>query len=203
MPALLPGPRCALTAPFHPCRSLPLAHQGLGRSALCCTFRGLAPPRRYLAPDPPEPGLSSTLASSHWQEQRLPGRLPEYLTLAERRRTALSASAPSCCVQPAGKRRGFSPRIACRLCSVRFGAERRRTALSAARLTAPILQPEGCGLSRALRAHRLRYASLPSTAQLPQPLCPEATPSAADRPRGVTSARRHCLWPARLRAPPA
>src|SRR5205814_8105160 len=62
MPALLPGPRCALTAPFHPCRSLPLARQGLGRSALCCTFRGLAPPRRYLAPDPPEPGLSSTRA---------------------------------------------------------------------------------------------------------------------------------------------
>ena len=31
----------------------------LGRSALCCTFRGLAPPRRYLAPCPVEPGLSS------------------------------------------------------------------------------------------------------------------------------------------------
>src|SRR5207253_3370336 len=107
---VLPPTRCALTAPFHPCRS----REGLGRSALCCTFRGLAPPRRYLAPDPPEPGLSSTLASSHWQEQRLPGRLPEYLTLAERRRTALSASAPSCRVQPAGKRRGFSPRTACR-----------------------------------------------------------------------------------------
>ena len=37
--------------------------QGLRRSALCCTFRGLAPPRRYLAPDPPEPGLSSTQAA--------------------------------------------------------------------------------------------------------------------------------------------
>jgi hypothetical protein len=31
----------------------------LGRFALCCTFRGLAPPRRYLAPCPVEPGLSS------------------------------------------------------------------------------------------------------------------------------------------------
>jgi len=30
------------------------------RSALCCTFRRLAPPRRYLAPCPVEPGLSST-----------------------------------------------------------------------------------------------------------------------------------------------
>src|SRR5437016_10317858 len=77
---VLPPTRCALTAPFHPCRS----RQGLGRSALCCTFRGLAPPRRYLAPDPPEPGLSSILASLHWQEQRLPGRLPGYFTLAER-----------------------------------------------------------------------------------------------------------------------
>src|SRR3989440_5315550 len=55
---VLPPTRCALTAPFHPCRS----REGLGRSALCCTFRGLAPPRRYLAPDPPEPGLSSTRA---------------------------------------------------------------------------------------------------------------------------------------------
>src|SRR2546430_3135851 len=54
----LPPTRCALTAPFHPCRS----REGLGRSALCCTFRGLTPPRRYLAPDPPEPGLSSTCA---------------------------------------------------------------------------------------------------------------------------------------------
>src|SRR5690606_9727355 len=29
------------------------------RSALCCTFRRLAPPRRYLAFCPMEPGLSS------------------------------------------------------------------------------------------------------------------------------------------------
>ena len=66
---VLPPTRCALTAPFHPCRS----REGLRRSALCCTFRGLAPPRRYLAPDPPEPGLSSTAAARLWQ--RLPGRL--------------------------------------------------------------------------------------------------------------------------------
>src|SRR5690606_21288715 len=31
----------------------------LRRFAFCCTFRGLAPPRRYLAPCPLEPGLSS------------------------------------------------------------------------------------------------------------------------------------------------
>src|SRR6185437_10567544 len=59
MPALLPRPRCALTAPFHPCRLPRREPRELGRSALCCTFRRLAPPRRYLAPDPPEPGLSS------------------------------------------------------------------------------------------------------------------------------------------------
>ena len=37
------------------------------RSTLCCTGRGLSPPRRYLAPCPVEPGLSSgsaTLASA-------------------------------------------------------------------------------------------------------------------------------------------
>jgi hypothetical protein len=54
---MLPPARCALTAPFHPCRRRIAA--ALGRSALCCTFRGLAPPRRYLAPCPVEPGLSS------------------------------------------------------------------------------------------------------------------------------------------------
>jgi hypothetical protein len=52
---VLPPTRCALTAPFHP---YPRCFQ-LGRFAFCCTFRGLAPPRRYLAPRPPEPGLSS------------------------------------------------------------------------------------------------------------------------------------------------
>jgi len=65
---VLPPARCALTAPFHPYRRRIAA--ALGRSALCCTFRGLAPPRRYLAPCSAEPGLSSA------QAQRLPGRLP-------------------------------------------------------------------------------------------------------------------------------
>jgi len=91
---LLPGSRCALTAPFHPChaRSHPplrswtpwrqrsradakrrsrtstrLAVTGWceRRSAVsfCCTFRRLAPPRRYLAPCPVEPGLSSASAA--------------------------------------------------------------------------------------------------------------------------------------------
>ena len=53
---LLPDSRCALTAPFHPCL-IPL--RGHRRSAFCCTVRRLAPPRRYLAPCPVEPGLSS------------------------------------------------------------------------------------------------------------------------------------------------
>jgi hypothetical protein len=39
-----------------PAPRLPAA---LRRFAFCCTFRGLAPPRRYLAPHPQEPGLSS------------------------------------------------------------------------------------------------------------------------------------------------
>src|ERR1700730_16126604 len=46
--------------------------QGLRRSVLCCTFRGLAPPRRYLAPDPPEPGLSSTQAALEACASRTP-----------------------------------------------------------------------------------------------------------------------------------
>ena len=54
---VLPPTRCALTAPFHPYRHL-LA-KALRRFAFCCTFRGLTPPRRYLASCPAEPGLSS------------------------------------------------------------------------------------------------------------------------------------------------
>jgi len=54
LPLLLPATRCALTAPFHPCRPC-----GLRRCIFCGTFRGLSPPRCYLAPCPVEPGLSS------------------------------------------------------------------------------------------------------------------------------------------------
>jgi hypothetical protein len=44
--ALLPGRRCALTAPFQP-------YPSEGRAVcFCCTFRRLTPPRRYLAPLP-------------------------------------------------------------------------------------------------------------------------------------------------------
>jgi len=58
-PCHRPSPaRCALTAPFHPCRRTPRG--ALGRCVFCGTFRRLTPPRRYLAPCPPEPGLSST-----------------------------------------------------------------------------------------------------------------------------------------------
>ena len=32
------------------------------RSTLCCTFRRLSPPRRYLAPCPMKPGLSSPVS---------------------------------------------------------------------------------------------------------------------------------------------
>src|SRR5262249_53427821 len=39
---------------------LPSPLLALGRFAFCCTFRRLTPPRCYLAPRPPEPGLSST-----------------------------------------------------------------------------------------------------------------------------------------------
>ena len=91
MPALLPRPRCALTAPFHPYRPPRLAPWKLRRFAFCCTFRGLAPPRRYLAPDPPEPGLSSIprlaaknsdhLADSQGGLSHAPARVP----LASRR----------------------------------------------------------------------------------------------------------------------
>ena len=54
LPSLLPETRCALTAPFHPYQ-----WPSHWRYIFCGTFRRLSPPRRYLAPCPPEPGLSS------------------------------------------------------------------------------------------------------------------------------------------------
>jgi len=51
--------------------TLPKQNGGHRRSTLCCTFRRLAPPRRYLAPCPVEPGLSSPAL----RQQRPSGRL--------------------------------------------------------------------------------------------------------------------------------
>ena len=56
---LLPVVRCALTAPFHPYLCIFPEENSHRRFALCCTFRRLSPPRRYLAFYPMEPGLSS------------------------------------------------------------------------------------------------------------------------------------------------
>jgi len=52
VPATLPPPRCALTAPFHPCPPAGPGRPGGpgGRSALCGTFPGVAPAGRYPAP---------------------------------------------------------------------------------------------------------------------------------------------------------
>ncbi len=55
LPFLLPGTRCALTAPFHPYPRF------RGRCIFCGTFRRVAPPSRYEAHCPEEFGLSSIL----------------------------------------------------------------------------------------------------------------------------------------------
>ena len=60
LPLMLPSARCALTAPFQP--YLPRRARDR-RYIFCGTFRGLTSPRRYLAPCPMEPGLSSHLAN--------------------------------------------------------------------------------------------------------------------------------------------
>src|SRR3977135_2645901 len=56
VPPVLPPSRFALTPPFLPCRR---RFRGAWAVSFCCTFRGLTPPRYYLAPRPLEPGLSS------------------------------------------------------------------------------------------------------------------------------------------------
>jgi len=51
----------SLTPPFHPCLCRQGGHR---RSALCSTFRRVAPPGGYPAPCPVESGLSSTPAGA-------------------------------------------------------------------------------------------------------------------------------------------
>ena len=67
---LTPGGACPATECCHPCGAL-LPHHftltspcGLRRYIFCGAFHRLTPPRRYLAPCPMEPGLSSVLAQS-------------------------------------------------------------------------------------------------------------------------------------------
>ncbi len=73
---LLPVARCALTAPFHPYQLLSR------RFVFCGTFRGLAPPRRYLAPCPKEPGLSSVtqgVTAIAWPTPAFPGPILHHI----------------------------------------------------------------------------------------------------------------------------
>jgi len=88
LPPMLPPARCALTAPFHPYRP---AGSGFRRSVFCGTFRGLAPPRRYLAPCPAEPGLSSPATKPR---ERLSGRLPSQESTTEDRRARRNVRFP-------------------------------------------------------------------------------------------------------------
>jgi len=76
MRAALPKPRCALTAPFHPCLSLRTGHR---RYALCGTFPRSASEETHRAgvtrhPRFVEPGLSSYLAArgcpAPWRHRR-------------------------------------------------------------------------------------------------------------------------------------
>ena len=67
----LPSARCALTAPFHPyLHGCPY----IGGSALCCTFRQLTLPRRYLALCPTKPGLSSPCLHKRRSSSQLSAR---------------------------------------------------------------------------------------------------------------------------------
>ena len=69
----------------------PLPHIAVRRFVFCGTFRRLAPPRRYLAPCPAEPGLSSEvcnlsdcLADSQWLVSHFGGRDCVRLAIATR-----------------------------------------------------------------------------------------------------------------------
>jgi hypothetical protein len=80
---LAPGGVCRAAACCHPRGALlphhftlacPRENPGHRRYVFCGTFRRLAPPRRYLAPCPAEPGLSSTAQSATATVRPTPGR---------------------------------------------------------------------------------------------------------------------------------
>ncbi len=102
LPALSPGPRCALTAPFHPCHRRLRASGGLFSVALSL---GSPPPAVSRHRIPMEPGLSST---SVLRRQRPSNRL-DFCSLRpfqgagqpgalNRYRAIISAMVPSCTV---------------------------------------------------------------------------------------------------------
>ena len=72
--AASPRRRCALTAPFQPCRPA-LARARLGRCVFCGTFPRVSPGRRYRPPCPVMSGLSSkgdTSAAARPARQKVP-----------------------------------------------------------------------------------------------------------------------------------
>ncbi len=101
---LLPVTRCALTAPFHPYRR----PKALRRSTFCCTFRRLSPPRRYLAPCPAEPGLSSPgqkPAATVWRARSRPYSCPTGLA-----RKSTGVEMPTSAPTPVDKARSLAAR---------------------------------------------------------------------------------------------
>jgi hypothetical protein len=52
VPLALPPARCALTAPFHPCRNALASRPAVRRFAFCGAFPGVAPAGHYPAPHP-------------------------------------------------------------------------------------------------------------------------------------------------------
>ena len=64
--AVSPRRRCALTAPFHPCRSRSSRGTAqLRRCRFCGTFPRVSPGRRYRPPRPTVSGLSSVASPPH------------------------------------------------------------------------------------------------------------------------------------------
>ena len=119
---LAPGGVCRATECYHR-RGALLPHPftltgptcvGLRRFAFCCTFRGLTPPRRYLAPCPGSPDFPPRLrAAIAWPT---PPRMVETRPLTSKQkgcagcnwRSAANASKPS--DAQTRKKRYFSPR---------------------------------------------------------------------------------------------
>jgi hypothetical protein len=90
LPLLLPGARCALTAPFHP-YSRPRERRR-GRYVFCATVRRVAPPGYYPAHCPAEFGLSSPARTSHRSPGLAPRRPRRLRTAAIIRPTAAAHS---------------------------------------------------------------------------------------------------------------
>ncbi len=115
LPPLLPGARCALAAPFHPCPEVPMfAHGGPGGLFSVALSLGSPPPAVSRHRIPVEPGLSSNAAEAVSAAVRPSGGKRDALPPVRRQYWCFSPTPPFAAEAPAPYARPPAAAPACR-----------------------------------------------------------------------------------------